>query len=166
MQFLGQLRLKKQDDGEPLLLLFMCQNDPGLCDEWDANAGGNKVVSVDCQSLSLVEPPNGGDTIRPILHGAILVDVESENYDTARVDWAVAADVNPQEVLGQLAGQPSWIQGEEVPVCDSCNNPMSFVAQLEQGPDWETAMNFGGGGCAYVYRCSCGKHQAKMLWQC
>ncbi|MEM4987355.1 DUF4272 domain-containing protein [Collimonas sp. H4R21] len=55
---------------------------------------------------------------------------------------------------------------ERIPVCDSCNNPMSFVAQLEQGPDWTTAMNFGGGGCAYVYRCTCRTHQAKMLWQC
>jgi uncharacterized protein YecT (DUF1311 family) len=55
MQFLGQLRLKNQFDGEPLLLLFMCQNNPSLCDEWDANADGNKVVSVAVDLSNLID---------------------------------------------------------------------------------------------------------------
>jgi hypothetical protein len=41
---------------------------------------------------------------------------------------------------------------------------MRFVAQLEQGPDSASEMNFGG-GCAYVFDCGCGAHAAKMLWQ-
>ncbi|WP_261365043.1 hypothetical protein [Anatilimnocola floriformis] len=40
---------------------------------------------------------------------------------------------------------------------------MNFLAQLEEGP--EPAMNFGGGGCAYVFDCGCGNHSAKLLWQ-
>ncbi len=155
MQFLGQLGLKKQSDEESLLLLFMCQNNPGLCDEWDANAGGNAVISVDHHSLNFVEPPEDGEVIRPTVYGARIVDFESKNYDEAREEWSTSTGVSAREVLGQIAGEPSWIQGEEVPSCDTCHDPMSFVAQLEQGPDWRTAMNFGGGGCAYVYRCTC-----------
>ena len=44
MQFLAQVRV---DDVEPdaagLLSIFMCQNDPGLCEEWDPVAGGNRA---------------------------------------------------------------------------------------------------------------------------
>ena len=68
-------------------------------------------------------------------------------------------------MLGQLAGAPSWLQGDETPVCAACQNRMRFVAQLEEGPDHNTAMNFGG-GCAYVFDCSCGAATGKMLWQC
>ena len=168
MQFLGQVQVQRQDGSNSLLLLFMCQNDPGLCDEWDANTGGNRVISIVSQSLKLVEPPKDGDVIRPTLYGATIVDVDvdSENYDEAREKWASSTGQSAREVIGQIGGHPSWIQGEEVPSCDSCNLPMSFVAQLEEGPDWKTAMNFGGGGCAYVFQCNCETHRSKMLWQC
>jgi uncharacterized protein YwqG len=36
--------------------------------------------------------------------------------------------------LGQrtkLGGEPDWIQGDETPVCAECNQPMSFVAQID-----------------------------------
>ena len=38
MQFLGQLPTPEKPK---LVLLFMCQNDPGLCDDWEADGGGN-----------------------------------------------------------------------------------------------------------------------------
>jgi len=166
MQFLGQLKISNQDSADSLLLLFMCQNDPGLCEEWDADAGGNAVVSVGCEALRLVEPPEAGVVVRPVLHGAKIEHVDGESYDEARDDWCDSTGLNGREILGQVGGSPSWIQGEEVPSCSSCDTEMSFVAQLEEGPDWETAMNFGSGGCAYVYRCNCDAHQAKLLWQC
>lgn len=166
MQFLGQLRVQNLDSNDSLLLLFMCQNDPGSCDEWDPNAGGNRVIHVPCQSLKLAEPPEGGDVVRATLYGASTVHVDSDDYDEAREKWASSSGESPRQVLGQVGEHPAWVQGEEVPYCDSCALPMSFVAQLEEGPDWKTAMNFGGGGCAYVYQCDCETHQAKMLWQC
>lgn len=165
MQFLGQIPVETQQGDASLLLLFMCQNDPGLCHEWDADAGGNAVIVVPAQSLELVDPPEEGETIRPVRYGAAVVKVEGENYDEAREDWAASTGANVRNVLGQIGGSPAWLQGEEVPSCDSCNAPMSFVAQLEEGPDHETAMNFGGGGCAYIYHCRRDKDQAKMLWQ-
>ncbi len=166
MQFLCQLQTQSQSCSNSLLLLFMCQNDPGLCAEWDADAGGNKVVAVGCESLKLVEPPEVGEVVRPLRHGAKIKRIGSESYDSAREDWSNSAGINMREVLGQMGGSPSWIQGEEVPSCNSCGSQMSFVAQLEEGPDWKTAMNFGGGGCAYVYRCNCDTNQAKLFWQC
>ncbi|GAA5138512.1 hypothetical protein GCM10023339_79590 [Alloalcanivorax gelatiniphagus] len=55
----------------------------------------------------------------------------------------------------QLFGEPLWLQAEEVPDCDRCGRAMEFLAQLaqlEQGPDWRTEMNFGGGGVAYLFQ--------------
>ncbi len=59
-------------------------------------------------------------------------------------------------------GEPEWVQGEEVPDCDNCAEPMQFVAQLFERGD----LNFGGGGDAYVFRCACtSPASAKWLWQ-
>ena len=165
MQFLGQIPVETQQGKTSLLLLFMCQNDPGLCDEWDADAGGNAVIVVPAKSIGSVAPPEEGETIRPVRYSAAVVEIEGGSYDEARENWAASAGVNFRNVLGQIGGVPAWLQGEEVPFCDSCKAPMSFVAQLEEGPDHETSMNFGGGGCAYVYHCRCDKDNAKMLWQ-
>ncbi|MFB7113316.1 hypothetical protein [Streptomyces sp. NPDC056190] len=70
-----------------------------------------------------------------------------------------------RDVLGQLGGVPSWLQHDETPACPSRAQPMSFMAQLEEGRDHRTAMNFGGGGCGYVFVCaSC--EEGSFLWQC
>lgn len=163
MQFLGQLA---QSESNELLLLFMCQNEPGMCDEWDAQAGGNKVLSVSSTNLQLVSPPSSGDVMRPVRYKAQIVVESEEDYASAKQVWSAGKDVSPREVLGKVGGEPAWIQGEEVPICSSCTEPMTFIAQLEQGPDWQTEMNFGGGGCAYVFKCSCGTTSPKLLWQC
>ena len=164
MQFLGQLRAGGGSDDE-LLLLFMCQSDPGMCDEWDANGGGNKVVPVHVDGAVLAKPADSKNTIRSTSYAAKVINVAGDDYDKARADWSASSGKSRRQVLGQIGGRPAWIQGEEIPSCDACSEPMSFVAQLEEGPDAAAAMNFGGGGCAYVYRCLCGKSQAKMLWQ-
>ena len=81
--------------------------------------------------------------------------------DNARENWKG----NKRDVLGQLYGEPSWIQGDETPECDCCNKPMRFVAQLEEGPDHRTAMNFGGGGVAYLFDCKQGKTAKNKVCQ-
>ncbi|CAM4226575.1 DUF1963 domain-containing protein [Comamonas aquatilis] len=162
MQFLGQIRSASDE----LLLLFMCQNDPGLCEEWDADGGGNQVIAVGTSELQLLQPPADGETLRQTRHGASLLTVDAADYDQARSQWMESSAKPGREVLGQLGGEPSWLQNDETPQCDSCRQPMEFVAQLEQGPDWKTEMNFGGGGCAYIFRCSCAGGSAKLLWQC
>jgi hypothetical protein len=134
LQFLGQLSASEH---QALLLLFMCANDPRMCDEWEPNSGGNAVVVVPDKQLQLVQPPANGETIRPTRYGSVVVEEDGEDYDAARSSWASKSEVSPREVLGQIGGNPSWIQGEETPECESCGKSMEFVAQLEQGPDWK-----------------------------
>ncbi|MEU9045289.1 MULTISPECIES: hypothetical protein [unclassified Kitasatospora] len=42
---------------------------------------------------------------------------------------------------------------------------MTFTAELEEGCDFATSANFGGGGRGYLFSCQpCG--EAAFLWQC
>ena len=161
MRHLGRLRL---DDGR-LVTLFMCGNRPGLCDEWDADAGGNRAVVVDGRD-ALIEatPPAGGATLRETRYGATVVEIDGDDYDEARDRWCRAHARPGRAVLGQFGGEPTWLQADETPTCDACGGPMSFVAMLEQGPSHEDEMNFGG-GLAYVFACACPASGAKFLWQ-
>jgi hypothetical protein len=164
MQFLGQIRVTATS-GNQLLLLFMCQAQPGLCDEWDANAGGNAVLVGGVDSLTLLPAPMNGDLVRPTRYGATCVSVDGDSYDDARNRWMSITGKGIRHVLGQLGGRPSWVQSNETPSCDQCKGSMAFIAQLEEGPDHQSAMNFGG-GCAYIFQCEHCDASAKMLWQC
>ena len=161
MQFLGQIR---RDGAETLQLIFMCQNEPGLCSEWEADGGGNAVVSEGVVDLQIAQAPAAGETLRATLYGARVERVQAERYDTSRDAWAERNPGRRREVLGQVGGEADWLQGDETPNCDQCRKPMRFVAQLEEGPDYQTSMNFGGGGCAYLFDCDCGAG-GKFLWQ-
>jgi hypothetical protein len=46
MQFLAQVMLGDlgQEGRQGVLSVFICQNDPGLCEEWDPAAGGNQAL--------------------------------------------------------------------------------------------------------------------------
>ena len=160
MQFLGQV----QDGANSHIALFMCQNDPGMCDEWDANAGGNCAMQVDDGSMSAIDPPAEGEVSRGDAYGMRPVIRNEGGYQDARKAW-LAAGGQARGILGSLGGVPDWVQADETPTCDECAAPMDFVAQLEEGPDHRTAMNFGGGGLAYVFKCTCGHKSAKLLWQ-
>jgi len=160
MQFLGKLA-----EDNILLQIFMCQNDPGMCEDWDANEGGNAVIVTTPLQLEYVNIPTEGIPLRDTEYWSSVENYQSDDYNEARIKWAEQNDVSPRHVLGQISGQPSWIQGDETPLCSHCKETMSFVAQLEQGPDWKIEMNFGGGGVAYLFRCDC-KNTAKFLWQC
>ena len=166
MQFLGQLR-SDAPAGPELLLLFMCRNKPGMCSEWHADAGGNAVVVTGTEHLQLVDPPpQAKKSLRQIRYSAKLLPIEeAPDYESAAAGWADATGTDLRQLLGQVSDSPAWVEYEEIPTCDACGEPMQFVAQLEQGPDRKTEMNFGG-GWAYVFRCGCAARRAKMLWQC
>jgi hypothetical protein len=155
LQYLGKI---ETDIG--IEMIFMCNSDPGMCDEWDADAGGNTVIVVSGDNMEIFKPVSEM-SLRDTEYGARIVEAEGENYDEEREKW----QGSQRDVLGKLFGEPDWIQGDETPDCDCCNKPMRFVAQLEEGPDYKTAMNFGGGGMAYLFDCTTGK-TAKFLWQC
>jgi hypothetical protein len=165
MQFLGQLRIPCQDlDSDQLVLLFMCPHNPGCCDEWDPDLGGNLAVIVAIKEVIPMKAPDSDLVCRQTSYGAQVEEIGG-GYDQARSAWATSHDGKQRQVLGQLFGQPDWLQGEENPECGLCKQAMRFVAQLEEGPDSDTSMNFGG-GCAYVFDCTCDGGKAKLLWQC
>ncbi|MBN9419421.1 MAG: DUF1963 domain-containing protein [Candidatus Eremiobacteraeota bacterium] len=144
MQFIAQLDL-----GERSLLVFMCQNDPGLCDEWAATGGGNRALLVARRGLvEMAAPSSGVTTLGAEFYGQL---AETAPEGTRRV------------VLGIWGGEPDWLQGDDTPRCPGCEQEMSFVAQLEEGPDHRYSANFGG-GCGYAFACD-GCEQALFLWQ-
>jgi len=167
MQYLGRLAIPADEQrAARFALLFMCNNDPGMCEEWDADAGGNSVLIVPGENLEPVKSAPAATAVRSTLYGARITSLAQPDYDAAREEWAQANSNFTRQVLGQMFGRPAWIQSEFTPKCGVCNEPMQFIAQLESGPEAATEMNFGGGGCAYVYECRCGSSAGKMHWQC
>ncbi|ONI72408.1 hypothetical protein BWI15_20450 [Kribbella sp. ALI-6-A] len=156
MQFLAQVLT-----GEHAVAIFMCANDPGLCEEWDPAAGGNRALVFPASELAPAQVPAEGETRLPEASGIDLV-TDDAPYETAREQWAKTNGRPRREILGQLGGTPSWLQGDETPTCASCTQPMNLVAQLEQGLS-RTEMNFGGGS-GYAFAClPCA--EATFLWQ-
>lgn len=162
MQFVAQVPLDPSAPAGGDLLVFLCQNDPGLCDEWDATSGGSSA-SVARGSRRPADVPANGITALDAVSAAGVVD-EPGDYDRARSAWT-EREAQPRGVLGQLGGEPAWIQGDETPTCSGCDRPMRFVVQLEEGHDHATAANFGGGGCAYGFACD-GCDRGAFLFQC
>jgi uncharacterized protein YwqG len=179
MQFLAQIalqdaRLESLADRKQLLLLFQCQNDPGVCDEWDADAGGNAAILVTASDLDVLSPPaptakerNQGRDGPTSLDKAQAISARS--YDDSRRDeYDDDADVEAVQkkgtgVVGKLGGRPVWIQGDETPKC-SCGRKMAFIAQIEAHAD--RGINFGDAGAGYAFACKRCKTKAKFLWQC
>lgn len=164
MQFLAQVMLADLavDEWRGVLSIFMCQNSPGMCEEWDAVAGGNQALAFAAGGLVPASVPVGPATMLGEVSAVQCVRV-SEDYDWARQAWPGREGRPSRDVLGQLGGEPSWVQADETPACPQCAKPMSFVVQLEEG-HYRTAANFGGGGCGYGFACqACGT--AAFCWQ-
>ncbi|TGA97192.1 DUF1963 domain-containing protein [Streptomyces palmae] len=180
MQFLAHILLddlglhagQGATEGRGVLALFMCQNDPGMCEEWDPHAGGNQALIFPAAALRPMPVPSldEEDDQEPVLLGsvsAISYETPSKtaDYDQARKEWASRPNRSPLDVLGQLGGHPVWLQSDETPACPTCAQEMRLVVQLAEGRDHSTAMNFGGRGEAYAFACEpC--VQAVFLWQC
>ncbi|MEE1927366.1 hypothetical protein V1J52_04070 [Streptomyces sp. TRM 70351] len=166
MQFLAQLRLDAPvGDGNGVLALFMCDAQPGLCEQWDPWDGGNRAVLLPADGVAPAVPPDTGVTRLGAVSGVRYERVDAPTYFDASEEWAEVEGRTRRGVLGQWGGEPEWLQGEETPACPGCGEPMGFVAQLEEGRDHTTAANFGGGGCAYAFVCGpCAR--AAFLWQC
>jgi hypothetical protein len=130
------------------LLVFQCANDPGLCDEWEPEAGGNAALVVPAEELvPLMVPAATSD--------AVLVFPERP--------LAAVATEPPDGWLGRLGGEPDWLQADETPVC-RCGRPMAFVFSLDQAAADE--LNFGGLGVGYAFACSVCSSEARWLTQC
>jgi hypothetical protein len=165
MQFLAQISLADVEAyGTGLLSIFMCQNDPGLCDEWDAAAGGNRAFAFGADAVHLPMPPSDGDVLIREASAVGFDEVDAAGYLDAVDRWHQETDRPVREVLGHVRGEAAWLQADETPLCGGCGQPMTFTVQLEEGHDHRTAANFGGGGCGYGFRCEhC--RVAAFLWQ-
>ncbi|WP_203914845.1 hypothetical protein [Rhizocola hellebori] len=149
MQFIVQLLPDDVSELERSLLVFMCQNDPGMCDDWNPRSGANKSYLFPVGELRAAQVPAEGVTTLSAVSGM-------------RLEGEAPADAH---VIGRVGGKPEWIQADETPGCPKCGDYMDFLVQLQQGHDHTTAVNFGGDGLGYAFVCKpC--QEAAFVWQC
>ncbi|MFF1916821.1 hypothetical protein ACFVYE_35740 [Streptomyces sp. NPDC058239] len=150
-----------------VLSVFVCQNDPGACELWDATSGANRVLLFPPAGLVPVAVPERGVTLLPAVSAITtrVVTLEPEEddgddlppdaYDLARSGWKREPGEwfgKQREVLGSLGGSPSYLDDDRLPGCPSCSGTTEFAAHLEEGIDRQTAMNLGG-QLGYVFVC-------------
>lgn len=151
-----------------VLSVFVCQNDPGACEFWDASSSASRVYLFPREELLPVAVPEAGLTLLPgtsaIRTHVVTIDpeeadddegIEPDAYDLARSGWKREPEDRfgkQREVLGSLGGSPSYLEDDRLPVCPSCTGTMEFAAHLEEGITRETAMNLGG-QLGYVFVC-------------
>lgn len=163
LQFFAHLPV---EDG--VLSVFVCQNDPGACESWDATSGANRVYLFPREELQPVEAPATGVTLLPATsairtHVVTLDPAEDDDhdelapdaYDLARSGWKREPEERfgkQREVLGSLGGSPSYLEDDRLPACPACTDTMEFAAHLEEGISAQSAMNLGG-RLGYVFVC-------------
>ncbi|MFE5805487.1 hypothetical protein [Streptomyces sp. NPDC056491] len=163
LQFFAHLPV---EDG--VLSVFLCQNDPGACEFWDASSSANRVYLFPREELRPVAVPEAGLTLLPatsaIRTHVVTIDpedacdeegIEPDAYDLARSGWKREPEERfgkQREVLGSLGGSPSYLEDDRLPVCPACTGTMEFAAHPEEGTTRETAMNLGG-QLGYVFVC-------------
>ncbi len=153
LRFLAQLRLDTEVSPRGgLLVIFMCGH-PDTCATFDAHRGATDARVVAPSGLAPRDPPSPDALLRFVAGARIETatpdaDDPAEAYDVARATWGGPS--KQRQVLGQLGGICGLITNE-APSCE-CGTPMHDVAQLEEGPDHATAMNFGGGS-AFAFVC-------------
>ena len=157
LQFIAHLPIEAG-----VVSVFMCQNDPGLCDEWEAFKGGNQAYLFTDRNLAPATVPNEGMTQLGAVSRLRPEAIDVDEYFEALSAWEGTG--RERTVLGQLGGKPAWIQADQTPSCPGCGTAMTLTAQLEEGYEDGTSGNFGGGGLAYIFHCvDCIK--AAFLWQ-
>lgn len=167
MRYIARLPLSETLEvaahGAKLLLLFQCEQNPGACDEWDPDAGGNAALIVDASDAREVAAPDGESVMGTRGGVSLLAYDESTDADSAEDEYYEVYGAPDSRIIGKAAGLPIWIQGDETPTC-SCGATMRFVVQLEERA--ADGLNFGGGGSAYAFVCPTCREQARFLWQC
>ncbi|WNY34368.1 hypothetical protein Q9Q99_02690 [Curtobacterium flaccumfaciens] len=147
MQFTAQL----ERDGS-LILVFICQADPGSCPSWDPDAGCNAAIVVGGRDLHPAGRPASSSGTAVMAGAPWLLGVHQAAADDYS-DALAEARADGVTVAGQWGGRPAWIQNDETP------DGYRFVAMLDEDP---LGVNFGGGS-AYVF--ADGHGHAKVLTQ-
>jgi len=167
MQFIAHLPLSASMEAAPhgdlSLLLFQCQAQPGMCEEWSAVGGGNAAILSTRARAHPLDAPPGETTLPQVSHLRFVAYDEPADPDQAQDLYQDVYSAPDSQVVGKAGGQALWIQYDETPTC-SCGTRMTFVAQLEERGS--RGLNFGGGGSAYAFACAGCKAEARFLWQC
>ncbi|UQA56898.1 WGR domain-containing protein [Polyangium aurulentum] len=143
------------------LVLFVCSNEDGTCETWDADAGCNAAVFLTADALrkkALREPPEGPDGEEP-----------PEVMEACKIAYSPAFEADPEAnenaedvpATSKVGGYPAWLQFPQTPSCATCEKELAFVAQVQEVDD---ALNFAGGGDGYLFRCP-DEHEAKFFMQ-
>ena len=142
-----------------------------MCNQWEAESGGNTVRIFPLDGLQPTDPPpseedddEDEDEDEPDAYllecadGVELRAYQDKGSETGYTD----ARKEPGDVLGQVGGLPEWIQADETPNC-GCGQSMRCVVQLEAHGGG--GMNFGDSGSGYGFLCS-SCQEGRFLWQC
>ena len=168
-----------------VVLVFQCNDDPGMCDCWSATSGANTVLFLEREDIhkGLTLPPRP-DTPQ---EAEVLVqswqeaedDVDPANYLAYFDDkqkWELHQDVweteegeywQPMFNGTKLGSVPCWIQSaSEGPMA-----PFVFVGQFhsshEVAGERIEAANYGDAGTAYLFiHPDPEVPQGAFLWQC
>lgn len=146
MQFLAQVRLRDAIETAPdhLVLIFMCHAPREYCECGAPGSGANFATCVRTEGAVLGEPPPGAEQAIGACSG-LRIHSTNGSYEETRTT------IGPDDfVYGHVGGSVDSVS-KFVPECKGCHAPMTFVAQLEQGPDIDTAFDFNGTtACAYA----------------
>ena len=172
MNFLIQLRLPPDEDGGyRAALVFMCENNPGMCQSWEPASGANAVLLL--RELSSIAP--AGEAEYPpfqivwVEHPEFTVDPnerpEGSDEAVADAEWNAFVDKFGWNKRG---GYPVWVQNPEEPLCPTCGGPTEFIAQFYSMLTANLMVNFGDVGVGYLFLCEkrCSDRGGAFLWQC
>ncbi|MFF1608674.1 hypothetical protein ACFVYA_12900 [Amycolatopsis sp. NPDC058278] len=103
MKFVAQVVL----DASTILSIFLCQNDPGLCDERDPVSGGSRALLFRRGDLVPALVPDGDETQLAEVCGIEVKPVDADGYDEARGKWSAETGRPEAEILGIVGGAPA-----------------------------------------------------------
>jgi hypothetical protein len=181
-------RLNLGKDGR-IVLIFMCEENPGMCETWDANSGANAVVFLEESQLrpKITLPPTSDTVVLP--EARVLAWEQKEDgvkeedyprYFNNRDYFALgeAEDGEDEDDEGgdtmspnsgfKLGSIPCWVQGAE----EGPKEPFRFVAQLSpiveiSGADQLEVATYGDYGLAYLFVLpDAEKPEGAFFWQC
>jgi hypothetical protein len=93
-----------------VLSVFMCQNEPGMCDEWDPRAGGNQALLLPLAGLLPAAVP-GGSVTRLGEVSAVEYVTADTGCGQARQPWAGREGRLMSDAPGQLGGSLGGVVG-------------------------------------------------------
>src|SRR4051812_23514984 len=111
MQFLARLPVAGESGSDSqALLLFQCQNQPGMCEEWAPDSGGNAALLVDGSGQDDFPVPRGETQLPKESRLSFVAYDESNEESAAELQYRQALSKRTPVLLGKIGGKPFWVQ--------------------------------------------------------